>query len=219
MYILMPLCLIVAGVFLYVEKKENYNTAVVLKGVASLLFVLFGFSNYMGVARDRYIIAGLIIGMVADILLNLRFCVPKEFSQKVFLVGILTFLAGHIVYLIGVFPFNGHPVLSILLAAIMTFLILKWIFSKITAEKAFKIFGIVYIGAIVLLNCVALFNVVGNSGTFFMVFFVGCVLFLASDIILILNTFGSETRFELRIANIMLYYLGQLMIALSLLYF
>ena len=41
-------------------------------------------------------------------------------------------------------------------------------------------------------------------------------LFLISDIVLILNTFGPETKTSLRITNIVLYYIGQLLIALSL---
>ena len=35
---------------------------------------------------------------------------------------------------------------------------------------------------------------------------------------LILNTFGSETKQSLRVTNVMLYYVGQLLIALSLLF-
>ena len=49
-------------------------------------------------------------------------------------------------------------------------------------------------------------------------FAAGSVLFLVSDIVLILNTFGKETRQSLRVTNISLYYLGQLLIALSLLF-
>jgi hypothetical protein len=41
-------------------------------------------------------------------------------------------------------------------------------------------------------------------------------LFLVSDIVLILNTFGSEFKQNLRNTNISLYYAGQLLIAISL---
>ncbi|MBQ9822994.1 MAG: hypothetical protein IJM63_00735 [Solobacterium sp.] len=49
-------------------------------------------------------------------------------------------------------------------------------------------------------------------------FFAGALLFLVSDIILIINTFGSVSRFTLRVTNLILYYIGQIMIALSLMY-
>jgi uncharacterized membrane protein YhhN len=93
---------------------------------------------------------------------------------------------------------------------------MKWIFTKITAEKAFKIFGVFYIGAIVVLNCVAISNLITAPSAFTGLFAAGALLFLVSDIVLILNTFGSETKFSLRVTNIGLYYLGQILIALSL---
>ncbi|MBQ9153803.1 MAG: hypothetical protein IJ130_08305 [Solobacterium sp.] len=50
------------------------------------------------------------------------------------------------------------------------------------------------------------------------IFFAGALLFLISDIVLILNTFGPESRFSLRITNLTLYYIGQILIAVSLLF-
>ena len=83
---------------------------------------------------------------------------------------------------------------------------------------AFKIFGIVYIGAIVFLNCAALANLIVQSSTFTGLFAIGAILFLVSDIVLILNTFGGKTRFALRVTNIGLYYIGQMLIAVSLMF-
>ena len=67
-----------------------------------------------------------------------------------------------------------------------------------------------------LLNCVAIANLITMQSPFSMVFAAGAVLFLISDIVLILNTFGSEFRQSLRNTNICLYYAGQLLIAMSL---
>ena len=92
-----------------------------------------------------------------------------------------------------------------------------WIFKQITAKKAFKIFGVVYIGAIMLLNVVAIGNLITAPSVFTRLFAGGAVLFLISDVVLILNTFGEKTRQSLRYTNIALYYAGQLLIALSLL--
>ena len=58
----------------------------------------------------------------------------------------------------------------------------------------------------------------GMSAAFAALFAAGSVLFLISDIVLILNSFGKETRQSLRVTNISLYYLGQLFLALSLLF-
>ena len=142
---------------------------------------------------------------------------PKK-GQLIFLVGIVVFLSGHILYLIAILKGAAPWWICVIIGVILTALLMKWIFARITAKKAFKIFGIVYIGAIMLLNCVAIGNLIVSPSAFTAVFAAGAVLFLLSDIVLILNTFGKETKQSLRVMNISLYYLGQLLIALSLLY-
>ena len=217
MYLLIPCCLCLAGLFLWQEKTENYRRAVALKGLASICFVLLGVCCSPGTHIARLIVTGLILGCIADVLLNLRM-VFKEQGQKIFLFGILVFLSGHILYLAAVFPLAKHPVLCVVIGIILTALLMIWIFQRITAKKAFKIFGGIYIGAIALLNCVAVSNLITSPSAFTAVFVAGALLFLISDIVLILNTFGPESRFRLRITNISLYYIGQILIALSLLF-
>ena len=210
-------CAVLVLLFLKSEKAEKYVPAVVLKGLASACFVLLGFLGSRGAGGDtaRCILTGLVLGLIADVLLNLRF-VFKKIGTPVFLVGILVFLAGHILYLIALIPRCPGLIWWILAGAVLTFFILRWIFSKIEAKKAFKIFGVFYIGAIVIMNCVALGVLIADPCAHSTVYMIGALLFLVSDVVLILNTFGSETKFSLRVTNIALYYLGQIMIALSL---
>ena len=216
-YLLIPLCLCLAAVFLLQESKKRYVPAVVLKGLASACFVILGFLLSGGSPAAKLITAGLLLGCIADVLLNLRMVFPKK-GQLIFLVGIIVFLSGHILYLIAILKGAAPWWICVIIGVILTALLMKWIFARITAKKAFKIFGIVYIGAIMLLNCVAIGNLIVSPSAFTAVFAAGAVLFLLSDIVLILNTFGKETRQSLRVMNISLYYLGQLLIALSLLY-
>ena len=217
MYILIPLCLILAGVFLWMEKQEKFVPAVILKGLASLCFVLLGLLASPGTQMAKLIVTGLILGCVADVMLNLRW-VFKEKGQLIFLVGILVFLSGHVFYLAAILQICTSKLLCILIGIVLTALLMVWIFKRITAKKAFKIFGVFYIGAIMILNCVAIGNLIASPNAFNGIFAAGAVLFLVSDIVLILNTFGSETKLSLRITNIGLYYIGQLLIALSLLF-
>ena len=217
LYLCVP-CAFLVVMFLKAEKAERYVPAVVLKGLASACFVLLGvlgrrLCSDQSVACN--VVTGLVLGLIADVLLNLRF-VFKKIGTPVFLVGILVFLAGHIFYLVALIPRCSGLLWCVLAGVVLTFLILKWIFSRIEAKKAFKIFGVFYIGAIVIMNCVALGVLIASPSAHTAVYMLGAVFFLVSDIVLILNTFGSETKFSLRIANISLYYLGQLMIALSL---
>ena len=214
-YILIIICGVLAGVFLNKESKGQYVPAVILKGLASLCFVTIGIICSPGTHTAKFIVAGLIIGCIADVLLNLRM-VFEEKGQPIFLVGILVFLTGHIMYLAAVLPLNQNKLICIVIGIILTALLMVWIFKRVTAKPAFKIFGVVYIGAIMLLNCVAIGNLIAEQSAFNGVFAAGAVLFLISDIVLILNTFGDEFKQSLRNTNISLYYAGQILIALSL---
>ena len=216
-YVLIPVCFILAALFLSQEKKKKYVAAVVSKGMASCCFVLFGLLNAGNSALSRLVVIGLALGLIADVMLNLRYVFQKK-GQLVFLVGILIFLSGHIVYLAAVLPLCKGWIWCVVIGLALTAALMAWLFTKITAKKAFKIFGVVYIGAIMVLNCVAIANLIASPSAFTGVFAGGALLFLVSDIVLILNTFGKESKFSLRITNISLYYVGQILIALSLLF-
>ena len=211
------LCLCLAALFMWTEKKENYMGAVILKGLASLCFVLVGVMAGNGGQLAKLIVTGLLLGCVADVLLNLRWVFPKK-GQLIFLVGILVFLGGHVVYLAAVLPMADNWAVCVVVGVVLTALLMKWIFSIITAKKAFKIFGVFYLGAIMLLNCVAVSNLMTAPSAFTGLFAAGALLFLISDIVLILNTFGQKSKFSLRVTNLSLYYIGQLLIAWSLLF-
>lgn len=211
------LCLCLAALFMWTEKKENYMGAVILKGLASLCFVLVGVMAGNGGQLAKLIVTGLLLGCVADVLLNLRWVFPKK-GQLIFLVGILVFLGGHVVYLAAVLPMADNWAVCVVVGVVLTALLMKWIFSKITAKKAFKIFGVFYLGAIMLLNCVAVSNLMTAPSAFTGLFVAGALLFLISDIVLILNTFGQKSKFSLRVTNLSLYYIGQLLIAWSMLF-
>lgn len=219
--LLTALCLILMSIFIYFEKKEKYTLAVVLKGLASLMFVLLGFwcaSTLPNSDFSKFVKIGLILGLVADVLLNLRF-VFKTKGKLVFLVGILVFLSGHILYLCALIPTVNNVILPLIIGVVLTAVIIKWIFTKIEAQKAFKIFGIFYIGAIVIMNCFAIANLIQDpSNVRYIIFVIGAISFLISDIVLILNTFGKTSKFSLRITNLSLYYIGQLLIAFSLMF-
>ena len=130
-YIFIPLCLALAWLFLDTERQKKYDTAVLLKGVASFCFVVLGF-RCMGDSREAMLILiGLVLGCIADVLLNLRFVFPAK-GQSIFLVGILVFLAGHIMYLIAVMGMDASPWICVAAAAVLTALLMVWIFRQIT---------------------------------------------------------------------------------------
>ena len=216
--ILTVFCAVFAGLMLYKEKIKKFIAADIWKGLASLCFVLIGVLNNPGGNIARLLICGLILGFIADILLNLRFIFKDKMGQLAFLVGILVFLAGHIVYLVAILEMSTNWKLCLVIGAILAALLLIWLFKNIKAKLPFMIFGVFYIGAIMLMNAVAVGNLIASPSAFTALFAIGAILFLASDIVLIINTFGKTFRESFRITNIVLYYAGQILIAVSLMF-
>lgn len=216
--ILAVIGMIIQGCFIAVEHKEKYVLADILKGCAAFMFVCIGFISYLKVTNDSLglkIVVGLVFGMIGDILLNLRF-VLKENGQKAFLAGILAFLIGHILYLTALIPLTSTFIMDALIGALLAAALLIYIFKTMEVKLAFKIFGVFYLGAVIIMTVIAIHLAIVTGNTHDIVYAIGAVLFTASDIVLIFNTFSGTTKFSLRITNLSLYYVGQLLIAGSL---
>ena len=85
-------------------------------------------------------------------------------------------------------------------------------------KKAFKIFGVFYLGAVFIMMCIAIGIAVFTPSKRSIIYCIGAILFTLSDVILIFNTFSGVSTFGRRIANLSLYYIGQILIAVSLFY-
>ncbi|MCR4950583.1 MAG: lysoplasmalogenase [Solobacterium sp.] len=207
--------------FIKVEHEEKYVLADILKGSASLMFVIIGYLAYTRVNNpfNKLFFYGLIFGMIGDILLNLRFVFKKN-GQKIFLVGILAFLIGHILYLLALLPQARAPWLYYFAAAgaLAAAGLLIYIFKTMDVKLAFKIFGVFYLGAVFIMSAIAIGIAIFIPNTRSLVYAIGAVLFTASDVVLIFNTFSGVTKFSMRITNLLLYYIGQILIAVSLFY-
>lgn len=219
--ILIVIGFLIQGLFIKMEHEEKYVLADILKGSASLFFVLIGFIAWKSTGNPlntRFLI-GLIFGMIGDILLNLRYVFPEK-GQKIFLVGILAFLIGHILYLLALLPQAEHVWASycVVAGALLAGLLLAYIFKTMEVKKAFKIFGVFYLGAVFIMTSIAIGVALFTPSKRATVYAIGAVLFTASDVVLIFNTFSGVTKFSLRITNLLLYYIGQILIACSLFY-
>ncbi len=87
--------------FIKTEYEGKMAAAALLKGIASFFFVLFGLICFME-NRSTFgtlVLAGLVLGMLGDIFLNLRNCFEGAKSMRLFAVGILFFLSGHFLYI------------------------------------------------------------------------------------------------------------------------
>ena len=141
--------IVLQGLFILQEKKEKYVPADVLKGLASLMFVIIGIIGYSAIKPNDFgckVLIGLIFGMIGDIVMNLRFVLSGDAGQKAFLGGILAFLIGHVLYLCALIPISVHLIPSIIIGAVIAAALLIYIFKTMEVKIAFKIFGIFEIG-------------------------------------------------------------------------
>ena len=205
------------AVFIYSEYKHNMFAALFLKGAASLIFVAVGYIGYYLCGKTdvaRLILFGLILGAAGDILLNVRYLTASR-KKFFFIIGTVAFFSGHILYLAALFVVSGNILIPLAAGAVLTLTagIVMWI--KTVPPTHFKLLGGLYIAAVVLMASVAVSNALVVCDTWRVLFAVGAVLFMVSDMILILNTFGKEPKMFWSGVCLSLYYPGQLLIALS----
>lgn len=214
MVILIPLCLCSAVVYVLEYRKKAYQSALLFKTLASLFFVLYALFTHDRAASADLIVWGLVFGALADVFLGLKRVVPK-YGNAAYLFGVLLFQTGHIAYLFAVARYAKQPLLWILLSFVFSFFLIRWIMSQISADKVYRLFGIVYISVITAMNFVAIGALIHTPHAFTGMFQAGAVFFLISDILLILNTFSSHSSHRRHMIYIMFYYAGQLLIAHS----
>ncbi len=207
--------------FIKTELAGRMGKAVVLKGLASLMFVLLGLYCCACHASGfgRLIVIGLVLGMVGDVLLNLRNLYEGGVSMRVFAVGILAFLSGHFLYIAALIGRCPETVLmALIVTAVLSVAAIPPLIRRITApSKGLKIFGYVYLVIVIAMFSFALSLLIKQgAGPLELVFTVGALLFVVSDFIMIYYTFGKKLK-PLRATNLLSYYLGQLLIACSIL--
>lgn len=214
------LCYVLQVVFLIKEKKQQFVQTLYLKGAASLVFVLLAALSFVFGSQSffsTYIFVGMFFDALADVVFNLRFAF-KKIEKLSFLGGTFLFFMGHVFYLVAMIPQVEHlwlyfaaGLVIALLSQLYIWLVLKDVFL------AYKIYGTVYIFSVSSMTAMAIGNFVVNyAGTWALLFAIGAVFFLISDLLLILNTFRKEKIYPMRVISFVTYYTGQLLIATSL---
>ena len=208
--------------FIYTEKKEEMKKALLLKMLAASLFVIAGFIGFQECTDKRFaffIVLGLIFGWFGDFFMNYRFLSPKQ--KPVFLIGAMSFFINHIFYIISLTPFmTGTLVKAILVTVVALVTITHWIVKQAEVNFGLKIFGYVYLSALTFITSETLFMFLTNpQNTGILIMCIGAAFFTVSDYILILNAFSSKKKKWMRPANLLFYYLGQIIIVSSLMYY
>ena len=212
--------LIMQSLFIKAEGDGKMKAAVVLKGTASLMFVLLGIflmSSRVSMYGD-FILKGLIFGMFGDILLNLRYLVPEQKAPSVFGLGVLSFIVGHVFYISALVDLGGTGILlwTLLFTIVISAIVIILMKKHIPIEKKYvRVFCYIYIVVVVTMLSAAISLMLVKGYSFkYTSFLVGALLFLISDIFTVYFSFIKETNLQ-RTLNLYTYYLAQILIALT----
>ena len=165
-----------------------------LKGVTSSWFVLLGAVNLWAARqlpwKNRRVLilieAGLFCGMCADVLLGI-----------VFFAGVGVFALGHVFYLVAFYFLARFRlrdlVMSLPAAAVSIFLVVgtPWIHVEDPVMRAILIVYALIISAML---GKAVSNLVSQSDTFRWLLAIGSIMFWFSDLILLMDMFGTSSR-------------------------
>lgn len=220
-------CMVIGAFFLVAFllkcKDKRSVTGVFLKNATSIFFIL---TAVCGIVKNsaswKYgllIVVGLVFGMLGDIYLDQKWVYPKDMKQYLY-AGFICFGIGHLFYIPALVT-TAHigmklmviPVIAGIVVAAGNLVLEKTMKQKFGQYKAIVTVYSFILAAMVATAVVAAFV---SKHPAFIVYAIGSVLFLVSDLVLSPMYFGegknTPTNF---IVNHVTYYLGQYMIAFS----
>jgi uncharacterized membrane protein YhhN len=190
---------------LFGEWKDQPGVRAVSKPLASLGFIVAAIG--FGALDSRYgniVLAGLVLGAIGDV------CLLGQ-AKKYFIAGLVSFLLGHVAYVVA---FSGLPISltpALIAAAVITPLmavIARWVFPHAPGMRVPIGIYMLVIAAM----CVVAIGA-GAAGAPWMIP-VGALMFAASDIAVVRDRFVAS-GFMNRLWGLPLYYAAQLIIAWS----
>jgi uncharacterized membrane protein YhhN len=151
------------------------------------------------------VLAGLVFSLLGDVALM--------FPDKLFIAGLVAFLAAQVLYIFAFRPAAGQPVPFLTFLPFILFGLLMF-FLLAPGLGPLKLPVLVYIGAITTMAGFAAVRYVYLGGTRPLLAFAGAVLFLISDSVLAYDRFGKKFALA-RVLVLATYFPAQLLIALS----
>ncbi len=213
--------------FCIVRSSKAGVPSLVLKSLASICFLLSGFCAIYTVGLSNVsalILVGLIFGLLGDILLDLKVMYPEQNNQY-FIYGTTAFAIGHAFYFVActLYANANTPniilwsvLVSVAVSALLTTVIL--LVSKKMNMNFGKMIYVVCAYSAVLTFMLSYTIAIAIFNPIFWIFAVGIGLFFFSDLVLSMQYFGGKTQKVLIYVNHILYYLAQMLIAISIIW-
>ena len=214
-FLLMGLCILFDIAYIVCKSKDKNIVGLLVKTAAAACFLQIGNLGYMN-HQTNYafiIMCGLGLDAIGDICLGLRNLFLKNLF---FVLGSSFFLAGHVVFINALFPYAGNYKLECIIAGIILGTLLLTILSKVCRlSRTYTILGMLYCIMISIMVSLGIGVYLTNKTVSDLLFMMGAVLFVSSDIILILYNFSKKEKWMHPIYSI-LYFIAQILISFSL---
>ena len=131
------LCLAFGTAYDILCQKERYRSAFWVKGLAGLCFIAVALALTMiqpQMEFPRWIVFGLVLGLIGDQLLALRRLQPER-HDAFFALGMLAFAAGHVMYLIAMLQLDSGAWLFALVLLAFAYAAAAWYLMKRAVEE------------------------------------------------------------------------------------
>ena len=207
--IIVPALMLLAGL-LYCEKQGDHKGVLPTKTLLSCLFIVTALLQPHPFCAYFYLLLmGLIFCLGGDIFLAL----PRE---KMFLCGLVSFLLGHVFYIIAFFAIahlHHWTWIGLGICLVLSGAIYFWLRPHLRSMHLPVLFYIMVITIMV----VGAWSVIGDNRLAFtgrVVVFAGAVSFYFSDVFVARDRFLKPEFFN-RLIGLPLYYFGQFLLAFS----
>ena len=204
------IAVILLGALLFFEKQGKPGAVLPVKTLLSLLFIITAAVQPHPLAGYYYLLLiGLIFCLGGDVFLAL----PQE---KMFLCGLVSFLLGHVFYVIAFFSIAGlNPGtwIGVGICLVLSGGIYFWLRPHLGSMNLPVLFYVIVITVMVVGAC----TVLGDSRLALpgrMIVFWGAVSFYFSDVFVARDRF-LKPEFLNRLIGLPLYYCGQFLLAFS----
>jgi uncharacterized membrane protein YhhN len=214
------------SVFLFYRDRNGSVRALLCKVVVSFMFILVAFSSFLanlnaGAATFAMLLmVGLVCDLIGDIFLDLKI-MYKESSSLYQHGGMVTFFVGHLFYLAALimyFGFSWIPLAIALALAVIIICVSVFAFKFKFAEHSVDTYAYTVVMCYMMAQaCYAAITQGFTQCTALLA--AGSILFLLSDLVLVMTYYDNRDSRPYIIVNHTLYYAAQFVIALSILYF
>ncbi|MGD9605396.1 MAG: lysoplasmalogenase family protein [Bacilli bacterium] len=200
------------------------KTILLLKISTSFGFVLLGIINLQQANNLLFgttVLLGLICGWLGDLALGLR-NIYRSQKKEFFYAGLLLFFIGHIIYIIAFYQFRSGSLFIPIIISLVLLSIIYTISVKAKVDyKQAKIPVVAYMAISSFLLTFVLFNMLNDYAVVKLIIFLGALSFVTSDFLLNFLYFKKIERPKIRLLkafNIVTYYLGQTLFAISIIF-